>query len=138
MQSIMQSHNKKILTDKQPDTNNRCNCQNKASCPTPGECCAERVVYHVTVKHTNGSRAEYIGCTETAFKKRYANHKKSFNHEKYRCETTLSKYVWDNGLNPTPNVCWKYLKKCNVYDTGQKSCDLCLSEKHFIIKRCVF
>ena len=135
MQSIIQSHNKKILTAQKTDTNTRCNCQNKTTCPTPGECCQEKVVYKATVKHTNGSEAEYIGCTETTFKKRFANHKKSFHLEKYKSETTLSKYIWDQGLNPTPDVSWKYLKKCDVYDTGQKSCDLCLSEKYFIIKQ---
>ena len=79
MQSVIQTHNKKILTAQQKNTNARCNCQNKQSCPTPGECCQEEVVYHATVTHTNGSTAEYIGCTETSFKKRFANHKKAFN-----------------------------------------------------------
>ena len=55
-------------------------------------------------------------------------------HADYKSETTLSKYVWDNGLNPTPNVTWKFLKNCSVYKTGNKSCDLCMSKKIHIIK----
>ena len=134
MQSIINTRNKKLLSAKKPDTNSRCNCQNKVTCPTPGECCHEKVVYKASVKHKNGSNAEYIGCTETSFKKQFANHKKSFHLEKYKKETTLSKYVWDQGLNPAPEVSWKFLKKCEVYEPGDKSCDLCLSEKHLIIK----
>ena len=100
----------------------------------PGECHRSKVVYHATVKHTNGSTAEYIGSTETPFKLRYGNHKKSFHLECYKSETTLSKYVWDQRLNPTPKVSWSFLKRCDVYDTGRRTCDLCLSEKQFIIK----
>ena len=61
-------------------------------------------------------------------------HKKSFKLDKYKSETTLSKYVWENKLNPTPSISWKFLKNCSTYDVGNKTCDLCLSEKFFIIK----
>ena len=60
--------------------------------------------------------------------------KKSFRKEKYKSETTLSKYLWDNGLQRKPKITWKILKKCSTYGIGQKSCDLCLSEKLYIIK----
>ena len=134
MQTIIQGHNKNILSTEKPTTEARCNCQVKSSCPVPGECCRPSVVYHATVNHDDGKTAEYIGCTEPKFKERYGNHKKSFRHADYKSETTLSKYVWDNDLNPTPNVTWKFLKNCSVYNTGNKSCDLCLSEKFYIIK----
>ena len=132
--TIMQTHNRKLLSEQSPDEEARCNCQVKASCPVPGECLRSKVVYHATVKHTNGSTAEYIGNTETPFKQRYANHKKSFHLEPYKTETTLSKYVWDQRLNPTPKVSWSFLKQCETYDTGRRTCDLCLSEKQLIIK----
>ena len=99
-----------------------------------GECCEPNVVYHATLNHEDGRTAEYIGCTEPEFKLRFGNHKKSFRHAAYKSETTLSKYVWNSGSNPSPNIKWKFLKKCSVYQTGNKSCDLCLSEKFFIIK----
>ena len=130
----MQTHNRKVLLGKKLDDNARCNCQKKLSCPVTGECCRTKVVYHATVKHDNGSNAEYIGSTEPSFKLRYANHKKSFRLADYKSETTLSKYVWEQSLNPTPNVSWKFIQKCDVYDVGRKSCDLCLSEKFHIIK----
>ena len=43
-------------------------------------------------------------------------------------------YVWDQGLNPEPNISWRFLKKCSVYETGRRHCDLCLSEKECIIR----
>ena len=134
VQTIMRNHNRKTLEKTTTTENKGCNCQNKATCPIPDNCCAQKVVYQATVKHDDGKTATYIGSTETTFKTRYNNHKKSFNHEKYKTETTLSKYLWDNNLNKTPNITWKILKKCNTYKTGQKSCDLCLTEKHLIIK----
>ena len=134
MSTIISAHNKKILSTKEETNKARCNCQKKNNCPVPGECYRSKVVYHATVQHPDGKKAEYIGCTEPPFKQRFANHKKSFTHATYKSETTLSKYIWEHGLNPTPNVAWKFLKPCEVYETGKTSCDLCLSEKIFIIK----
>ena len=48
--------------------------------------------------------------------------------------TTLSQYVWDAGLNPTPNIKWQILKRCPAYTPGDKACALCVSEKVFILK----
>ena len=134
MKTIIANHNSKILSTDKPNTSARCSCQDKTTCPVPDECCRPNVVYHATVKHEDGKTAEYIGSTEPAFKLRYGNHKKSFSLAKYQTETTLSKYVWDNKLNPSPTISWKYLKKCSTYDVGNKTCDLCLSEKFYIIK----
>ena len=136
MYAIINAHNKKILMERTADENSRCNCQgaNKANCPVPGECVRGKVVYHAAVKDKNGSTAEYVGCTEPSFKLRYANHKKSFNLSAYKNETTLSRYVWDKDLNPNPDVTWTFLKRCSVYEPGVRACDLCLSEKEFIIK----
>ena len=133
MQTIISNHNRKVLVNEPKTIQTECNCQNKSKCPTPGECLSTNVIYHATVKH-DGKSAEYIGSTEPEFKLRYGNHKKSFKHETYKSETTLSKYVWDKNLNPKPNIKWKFLKKCTTYDVGKKSCDLCISEKFFIIK----
>ena len=36
----------------------------------------------------------YFGLAEGKWKKRYYNHKRSFNHKRYSHETTLSSYVW--------------------------------------------
>ena len=133
MQTIIASHNKKILTN-QTTTPEKCNCQTKSKCPTPGKCCTPNVVYQATVSHEGRKKANYIGSTETEFKLRYNNHTKSFRNSKYQSETTLSTYVWDKKLNPNPKIKWTFIKKCSVYQLGRKTCDLCLSEKLYIIK----
>ena len=131
----MQSHNKKILSDERQteDLDETCNCQKKQSCPTPGKCRSQKVVYQATVKHNN-KEATYIGNTATEFKRRYRNHTKSFRLEQYKTETCLSQYVWENELSPNPNIEWKFVRKCKTYTPGSKCCDLCLSEKFEIIK----
>ena len=134
MHAIMQNHNRKILPESNAREDAKCNCQSKSSCPIPGKCCTAQVVYQAIVKHDDGRTAEYIGSTEPSFKLRCSNHKKSFKHEKYKSESTISKYLWENKINKSPNITWKFLKQCKTYSIGQKSCDLCLTEKHFIIK----
>ena len=74
------------------------------------------------------------GSTTTSFKKRYSNHKKSFNHERYRNDTTLSTYIWSNKLQEDPKIKWKIIKKCEKYKPGGKFCQICIEEKFNIIK----
>ena len=56
-------------------------------------------------------------------------------------ETALSSYDWDKKLNMDEgmNVCEPEIKcsicrKCFVYKPGMNDCDLCLTEKLFILK----
>ena len=134
IQNIMRSHNNKILNSTTSNDKSTCNCQDKTTCPIPGKCTTKKAIYQATVKDNEGRTATYIGSTETTFKTRYNNHKKSFKHEQYKTETTLSKHLWDKKINRSPNISWKLLKTCKTYEIGQKTCDLCLSEKFFIIK----
>ena len=134
MKTIIQNHNRKVLKTPENGTEKPCNCRVKEECPTENKCCTENVVYQATVTNNNGQKAEYVGMTTTTFKNRFANHKKSFRHEEYQHETTLSSYVWDNQLNPSPDVKWKLLKKCQKYAPGNKSCQICTEEKFFILK----
>ena len=79
--------------------------------------------------------------TSTEFRGRVRRHKHSFITESKSNETTLSKYIWDNELNRAENdsiiepvVHWSILKECRMYTPGNVNCDLCLTEKLFIIK----
>ena len=67
-------------------------------------------------------------------KQRYGNHKKSFNHEKHRTDTELSKEYWRlKELKAQPQVQFYILKRCPpTKRTG--ICYLCLNEKLFIIE----
>ena len=132
--TIIQNHNRKILSEEKQQEENLCNCRNPELCPVENKCKLDNVVYKASVENKNKKKAVYIGSTTTTFKKRYANHKKSFNHEKYKNETTLSTYLWDNNIQNEPNIKWKIVKKCETYKPGGKMCHLCIEEKFQIIK----
>ena len=76
----------------------------------------------------------YYGISDTPFKKRYENHKKSFRHKGYSTETYLAKYCWelrDKGTVPTVNFSIaKRVKGKSLIN----NCNLCHSEKLFIIR----
>ena len=133
MRSIILSHNRKVVKkereEPRPKPPKTCNCR-QTTCPLDGQC-LESVVYRAELETNRGSKVTYIGSSNN-FKNRYRNHKKSFNNIRYKHDTTLSKYIWDKGLNPTPNIRWTILSKACPYKPGQRYCDLCLTEKHFI------
>ena len=123
------------LPKKQKPDKQFCNCRNPDECPVENRCCLENVIYQAEVTNKNNQKADYIGMTTTSFKKRFSNHKKSFRHEDYQHETTLSTYIWNNELNPQPNIKWTILKKCHPYSPGSRSCTVCNEEKYFILKK---
>ena len=131
MRSIIQSHNNKVLNSDVQVVSNKpthCNCVKRA-CPLDGECRTTRcVVYHASVTGQNETK-NYIGLTEGDFKTRYGGHIQSFNDPNKKSASTLSKYVWDKGLQPDPNVKYTVLKRRTPYQPGSQNCDLCLSEK---------
>ena len=53
---------------------------------------------------------------------------------KNKNSTTLASLVWEKGLNPKPKIKWTILRKTDKYSPGNKRCELCLTEKLFIIK----
>ena len=137
VQSIISSHNKSVLKEDNSNTNseNKCNCRAKDSCPLQGECLTKAVVYQATVKNeiTNESQT-YVGLTENTFKTRYRNHTCSFRNKSKKNTTELSKHIWklkDSNIPYTIN--WKIIKKSQPYCNKTKRCNLCLSEKFIII-----
>ena len=46
------------------------------------------------VRNDDPQGRDYIGLTEGTFKKRFTQHKSSFNNIDYSNKTSLSKYVW--------------------------------------------
>ena len=71
----------------------------------------------------------------TSFKTRYNNHLQSFSKQEKQNATSLAQYVWENNLNPSPKINWEIIKKCKVYQPGNKTCDLCTTEKVEILKQ---
>ena len=136
IKSTIQSHNMKLLTGKKEDDPQKkpCNCQRsrRENCPLKGECNQQEVIYHATVK-TEEEERKYVGCT-VDFKRRFYGHTSSFRHEKKRNSTALAGYVWEKDLGPEPEIEWSILSHARAYRVGNRTCDLCLTEKVEIAK----
>ena len=73
--------------------------------------------------------------TSSTFKTRWANHKTSFQDEKYAKSTELSKHIWRlKKLKRKFKIKWSILKEASPYRNGAKNCNLCLQEKLHILK----
>ena len=133
MKSIINCHNKKVLNQNQPCPNERkCNCIRKELCPLNRNCQAENIVYKATITCNEWTYGEkiYMGIAETTFKKRYSNHKRSFNLPAYKNDTELSKEFWKiKRRNSVSQIKWRILRKCSRFNQSSLRCNLCLNEK---------
>ena len=132
IKTIINSHNSKILFPKKSTEQRTCNCWNKGTCPLEQKCLTTNIVYKAkgTSSNWNDQEKVYFGSCETTFKKRFSNHKKSFNINEYKNDTELSNEIWrikDSGHRP--KVKWLIVKKCVPYNPQTKRCLLCLSKK---------
>ena len=100
--------------------------------PVEQKCLTTNIVYKAKVTSSNQNYQEkvYFDSCKTTFKKRFSNHKKSFNLNEYKNETELSNEIWriKNSCHH-PKVKWEIVKKCVPYNTQTKHCLLCLNEK---------
>ena len=110
-----------------------CNCRNPTTCPLEGQCLKSAVIYEATLD-TAAAQFKYIGLTENTFKSRYSSHTSSFRHEKLRHSTELSKKVWEMKDCDTPyDISWKIIQHAHPYKGGTRECNLCLTEKLYIL-----
>ena len=132
--NIIKSHNTKTLQKEDNFKVPPCNCRKKNDCPLEGKCRIKSVIYQATISAGNES-FHYVGLTESEFKTRFNNHKQSMRNDKYRLSTELSKKYWDlKDRGQTPSVKWKILQQARPYKVGQSNCDVCSSEKLYIVK----
>ena len=140
VKQIIDGHNKITLNKAKQNTstNNiekKCNCRKKEECPLRGESLIKEIVYQATVK-TQESTETYIGLTANEFKTRWRNHKTSFNNEKKKNDTELSKYVWQlKDRKQKYDITWKIVARAKAYSNQTKRCNLCITEKHVIITK---
>ena len=133
MNNIIKAHNNKIMNANNSHREYSCNCRQKENCPLPNKCQAESVIYQATVT-SNNSTKQYIGLTANPFKKRFDVHKNSFNDKENRNSTDLSNHIWNLKDNNTPyKITWKIITHAKPYSPNTKRCNLCLSEKYYII-----
>ena len=133
IKSIINSHNKRVLHQNRPCPNEqKCNCIEKDLCTLNGNCQARNIVCEGTITCNEQTYGEniYIGTAEITFKKRYSNHKRSFNLTVYKNDTELSKEFWKiKRKNSVPKIKWRILKKCSRFNRSSLRCNLCLNEK---------
>ena len=109
LKAKIDGHNKKILENTPPPKTKLCNCLKKENCPMREGCLTENVLYYARISCDNKTYKPklYKGICVTTFKKRYANHKKSFNAEKNKNDTKLSTEYWKlANKNLHPQISW--------------------------------
>ena len=132
--AAISAHNKNILSKKQSDER-LCNCRVKDSCPLSNQCLLKGIVYQARVTTSGGASETYVGLTDSTFKARYSNHKQSFNKDKYRNQTELSKHVWKLKEEMKDfSISWTVLGQAQAYSNITKRCNLCTLEKYYIIR----
>ena len=129
IESIINMHSKEVITEKKTQAV-KCNCINKPDCPLPNQCQIANIIYKQKLHHEK----IYYGTSEGTFKQRYGNHKKSFNHEKHRTDTELSKEYWRLKELKAQSQVQFYISK--GYRPAKRTgiCYLCLNDKLFIIE----
>ena len=133
MGSKISSHNKRILNSN--STEFGCNYNNRDECPLENKCLTPRIVCRADVTNNKTDvQKYYYGISDTPFEDRYENHKTSFRHRSHFTTSDLSKCYWkliDNGVVPTVKFSIAKRVKGNTFII---KCNLCLSEKAFIIR----
>ena len=132
---LISGHNSKIISENLPKPEVRkCNCPKKTVCHLNGKCLEKNVIYQATVISSDGDTQKYIGLSAPRFKDRLANHTKSFKHEKYAHETTLSTHVWELKEKKLDfEIKWQLMATAKPFSPVTNVCDLCTKEKYFIL-----
>ena len=90
------------------------------------------ILYQATIKCSDSKykQKRYKGICETTFKKRYANHKKSFNLINSKNDTSLSVEYWTlKQKQQAPRLTWEIKGQYKAYSPTLKKCNICLNEK---------
>ena len=132
LKTSISNHNHQLLKQRAKSPTNCIIVDCQTNVPlTDNASCTESLVYKAEITTTNvGETNIFIGMTSGTFKKRYANHKKSFNNPRYSSETELSKHVWElKNKERDFFIKWSILKRVSPRTAGRSTCNLCLEEK---------
>ena len=94
------------------------------------------ILYQTTIKYSDSKYRQkwYKGICKATFKKRYANHKKSFILINSINDTTLSIEYWTSKQKQqAPRLLWKIKGQYEAYNATLKKFNLGLNEKLAII-----
>ena len=98
--SMIKFNNKKVINTDVKESKT-CNCRVKSESPLNGQYQVTGIIYKYTVLSTNKPNKVCLGTAECDFKKRFYNHRNSFNNEGSTNDPTLSKDIWE--LKETSN-----------------------------------
>ena len=101
-----------------------------------GQCRVKQCVYKATVTPNDGLTPEetYTGMTKNELKERHRGHRKSFIHENYSTDTSLSIHVWalkDKMIDYA--IKWEIIDRAPISNPVTRVCCLCVLEKYYII-----
>lgn len=131
MGTIISQHNSKVLGPGPEKL--RCRCRNKSTCPMPGKCATDKLVYRATIE-TASTTETYVGMTADQFKDRWSIHDGDFRYPERRGATELSSYIWDlKDQNIPYSITWDIVKRAKPFSPVTRKCDLCLAEKLEIV-----
>ena len=117
---IIRKYSKPHLQQKQ-------NSLKKETYPIRGACLSENILFYARISCDDETYKPklYKGICETTFKKRNANHKKSFNVEKNKNNTKLSTEYWKLANNKLyPRISWSI--KSNYKSTPMQKDEVCV------------
>jgi hypothetical protein len=135
VKSVISRHNNhslsKSTTNYTPLKSDNCNCNDPSECPIKKNCKSKNIIYKAQViSPDDGVIKEYIGMTANTFKERYGSHKKSYDLQRNKNDTELSKYIWELKSSDRDYILkWSILKRAGAYSSGAKRCNLCIEEK---------
>ena len=136
IKKIIQTDNKKALKKRKKghnESSRKCNCQKSKREKYPLRCHCKRknVVYEVTTSGPNLNI--YVGVTESV-KARWQINKQSFKNPEYKDATAFSSFILKKKMKDEPNIKMEIIDGAPSYCAGQRSCQLCLTEKLQILK----
>ena len=131
---MIKFHNKKVVNIDVKESKS-CKRRVKSECPRNGLCQVTDIIYKCTVLSPDKPNKVYLRPAEGDFKKRFYNHRKSFNNEGSANDATLAKYIREvkESSNSSLTLVWSIAKKVLPYSNISKKCLVCLQEKLEII-----
>ena len=137
MAQVISGANARKLSQNEEGVVKTCSCskKDKPNCPLGGNCFVPGIVYQAKVDDTLGNMQSYVGLTKNDFKERLGIHRQSFKKRELN-KTTLSSHIWnlkDQGLSPI--VSYSLLEKAKPFTPVTGRCQLCLTEKFYIMYR---
>ena len=140
---ILKAKNQKLLEPDKKLKIEGCNCPERQTCPINKHCQTRSLIYRADLKYEVDRQGPqgvleinkvYFGNSMNTFKQRYAVHKSSFTHQRYKDSTGLSSFIWKlKDRNLPYSLKFSVETLAPAYTKESKICFLCLAEKTSIL-----